>query len=97
MTDTSLPPRGAMARFLALIERIGNLLPHPATLFLILAVLVVFLSEVTTWFGISAEHPGKTNPDGSAIVIEPVSLMTRDGLHLILTKFPRSLCSKQTE
>ena len=85
MSDTPDRPRGAMARFLGLIERVGNLLPHPSTLFLILALLVVFLSEVATWFELSAIHPGKKNPDGSDLVIEPVSLMTVDGLHLILT------------
>ncbi len=86
MATSSEPtqPRGAMARFLGVIERVGNLLPHPATLFLILAVLVVLLSEVATWFDLSAIHPGKTNPDGSPLIITPDSLVSLDGLHRIL-------------
>lgn len=72
-------PRGAMARFLALVERVGNALPHPSTLFLLFALGVIVLSEVATWFGLAATHPV------TGAVIEPVSLMTRDGLHRILT------------
>ena len=58
--------RRPFERFLAFVEWLGNLLPHPATLFLILAVLVLLLSEVATWFDLSAAHPGEKNPDGRA-------------------------------
>jgi aminobenzoyl-glutamate transport protein len=68
-----------MGRFLSLIERVGNALPHPSTLFFLFAILVVVLSEVATWFGLTAVHPVTKE------VIEPVSLMTREGLHRILT------------
>jgi len=80
MTQTPPAPRGAIARFLTLVERTGNALPHPATLFLIFAILVLLLSEVATWFDLSAAHPVTKE------IIRPVSLLTRDGLHQILTK-----------
>ena len=73
-----------MGRFLGLIERVGNALPHPATLFLLLALLVLLLSEVASWVDLVAAHPGKTNPDGSPVLITVVSLLSRDGLHRIL-------------
>jgi aminobenzoyl-glutamate transport protein len=79
MDQPERSPRGAMARFLAVIERVGNLLPHPATLFLILALLVVVLSEVATWFDLSAAHPT------TGAEITPVSLLTREGLARIMT------------
>jgi len=79
MPDPTTAPRGAMARFLSLVERVGNALPHPSTLFLLFALLVIVLSEVATWFGLQAVHPVTSE------VITPVSLMTRDGLHRILT------------
>lgn len=79
MTDPQPAPRGAMARFLALVERVGNALPHPATLFLLLALAVIVLSEVATWFDLVAVHPATKE------TIAPVSLLTRDGLHRILT------------
>lgn len=67
-------------RFLALIERAGNALPHPATLFLLFAVFVVILSGIVSFFDIEVIHPG----NGS--VIKPVNLISKEGLDLILTK-----------
>ncbi|MDQ3495410.1 MAG: AbgT family transporter [Pseudomonadota bacterium] len=68
-----------MDRFLTVVERGGNALPHPATLFAILALLVVVLSWVAAQFAMSVQHPttGET--------ITPVNLMSVDGLHRILT------------
>jgi aminobenzoyl-glutamate transport protein len=68
-----------MGRFLRTIERGGNALPHPATLFLIFAVLVVLFSEVAVRMGVSAVHP-KTKAE-----LVPVSLMTVAGMGRILT------------
>lgn len=72
------PRRSAVDRFLSVIEKVGNALPHPATLFAILALAIVVLSEVALRFGISASHPvtGET--------VTPVSLLSIDGLHRIL-------------
>lgn len=44
MTDTKPTRRSAMDRFLGIIERGGNALPHPATLFALLALAVVVAS-----------------------------------------------------
>ncbi|HEX8352313.1 MAG TPA: AbgT family transporter, partial [Pyrinomonadaceae bacterium] len=68
-----------MNRFLGAIERAGNILPHPATLFVILAALVVVLSAVTASMGVSVIHPGTKQ------VIHAESLLTVAGLHRILT------------
>ncbi len=73
------PSRG-VAGFLGAIERTGNALPHPATLFAGLATLVVVLSGVFAAIGIEATHPG------TGEVIRPVSLLSISGLHRILTE-----------
>lgn len=80
-TTANLDSQGRLARVLRGVERAGNALPHPATLFLILAALVVLSSEVAVRAGISAVEPGK--PDA---VVRPQSLLTLDGLHFMLTK-----------
>jgi aminobenzoyl-glutamate transport protein len=36
-----------IARMLNMVERVGNALPHPATLFAIFALLVISLSGIT--------------------------------------------------
>jgi aminobenzoyl-glutamate transport protein len=66
-------------RLLGVIERAGNVLPHPATLFVILAVFVVLLSAVTAWLGVSVVHPGTKE------VVRAESLLNVAGLNRILT------------
>ncbi|HYN85257.1 MAG TPA: AbgT family transporter [Pyrinomonadaceae bacterium] len=73
------PRESAMNRFLSFIERAGNILPHPATLFIILALFVVVLSAITSAAGVSVVHPGTKE------VIKAESLLTVAGLHRILT------------
>lgn len=50
--------RSRFLRALDVVERVGNALPHPATIFAILAGLVAILSAVAAWLGVSAVHPG---------------------------------------
>ena len=66
------PKRTAIDRFLAFVEKAGNALPHPASLFAILALAVIVLSGITSYFGISAEHPAQfqTDEDGSYLFVE---------------------------
>lgn len=65
-------------RFLNLVERTGNALPHPATLFLILALLALVASWVASLMGAEALNPAT----GEAV--KPINLLSRDGLHYIL-------------
>lgn len=67
-------------RFLSLIEKIGNALPHPATLFAGFAAFVVLLSWVVAQFDLSVIHPG------TGEIVKPVNLVSAHGLHLILEK-----------
>jgi len=64
-------------RALDWVERIGNFLPHPVTLFAILALLVLVLSAALSPLGISVEHPG----DGETVEIN--NLLTAEGLEYI--------------
>ena len=67
-----------LPRALAVVERAGNALPHPATLFLIMALAVIVVSGIARWVGLSAIHPG------TGETIEVVSLLSIPGLHRIL-------------
>jgi aminobenzoyl-glutamate transport protein len=67
-------------RFLSVIEKIGNALPHPATLFAGFATFVVLLSWVVAQFDLSVIHPG------TGEIVKPVNLVSAHGLHLILEK-----------
>ncbi len=73
-------------RFLDFVEWLGNLLPHPVTLFAIFAAGVVVLSGFAEWFGWTAEDPRPEGAPGRAAdgIIEPVSLMNADGFRMII-------------
>lgn len=68
-----------LTRALGFIERAGNALPHPATLFALMALLVIVVSAVAARFDLAVAHPG------TGEVIRPLSLMTIPGLHRVLT------------
>ncbi len=81
------PKRNAFTRFLDVVEWLGNLLPHPVTLFALIAVFMVLLSGVFGWLGVAVEDPRPVGAPGRAEsgMIEAVSLMTADGLRRIFT------------
>ncbi|MDX2246854.1 MAG: AbgT family transporter [Bacteroidia bacterium] len=72
------PKRSRIERFLNIIEVGGNALPHPGTLFGILAVLTVILSGVTSWLGVEASLP-------SGELVQPRNMLSVEGLHWMLT------------
>jgi len=61
------------------IERVGNRLPHPATLFFLMAVIVAGISAIGALFELSALHPA------TGETIEARSLLSADGLRWIYT------------
>ena len=86
-TPQSAEPRrrGALVRFLDLVEWLGNLLPHPVTLFAALAVAMVLLSGVFGALGVSVQDPRPDGVPGRAAdgTIRAVSLLNADGLRRI--------------
>jgi len=76
----SVPRRSLVSRLLSAIERVGNALPHPVTLFAIFALGLILLSWLMSELGLSAVNP----EDGA--VVETINLVSRGGLHWILEK-----------
>ncbi|MCL2608457.1 MAG: AbgT family transporter [Treponema sp.] len=72
MKDKNKDP--ILFRALGAVERVGNRLPDPFSLFLIFCAMVFVLSAVVSAMGVTAIHP----KDGS--VIRAVNLLTVDGL-----------------
>ena len=79
-TQASAPARRSLTdRFLHIVEVGGNVLPHPATLFALLTLCILVGSWLAVRLDVSALHPA-TNE-----VIRPVDLLSREGLHRLLT------------
>lgn len=79
---------GSLQRFamrsLTTVERVGNRLPDPVTLFIILILLVMVASWLALQMGASAVHPGT----GDEIV--PVNLFSEEQIRRIFTQMPRT-------
>nr|WP_086939313.1 AbgT family transporter [Thaumasiovibrio occultus] len=88
--QTSTPATGnkksLFTRFLDGVEWLGNLLPHPITLFAIFSVAIVLLSGVASFFDLSVVDPRPEGARGRAAdgVIYVVNLMSADGLQMIV-------------
>lgn len=67
-------------KFLDFIEISGNRLPHPATLFLIFALIIPIASFIAYLVHWDTIHPA------TGELIEPINLLSKDGLNLIITK-----------
>jgi aminobenzoyl-glutamate transport protein len=82
-------PSGWFNRFLKVVEWLGNLLPHPVTLFALFALGVILVSGVAELFDVSVEDPRPEGargraPDGRIFAI---SLMNAAGLRRIVENF----------
>ncbi len=75
------------ARFLNVVEKTGNSLPHPVTMFALLAAAVVLISGICAMLGVSAtgEMIDSTTMEVKEQTVHVVSLMNRDGLIYMLT------------
>ena len=69
----------AVERFLSVVERAGNALPNPTTLFAGAAVLVLIASAIAAGFDLSVAHPT------TGVTVAAVNLLSVEGLHRIMT------------
>ncbi len=79
--------RGLFARFLDAVEWLGNLLPHPVTLFFLICVAILLLSGIAGHFEWQVEDPRPVGSSGRSEdgMIKAVSLLNPAGLRRIGT------------
>src|SRR6056297_3626559 len=70
--------RSFLYKILNFVEKAGNALPHPATLFGLFAIATLVLSAVAAWVDWTAVHPA------TGEIIEPVNLLSKEGLHRVI-------------
>lgn len=75
---------GFVQKMLDRVERAGNKLPQPVTLFLILIAIVLLSSWVASMFGVGAVHPGTGKR------IEAVNLLDGAGIQRIFTSMVKT-------
>jgi aminobenzoyl-glutamate transport protein len=78
-------PKTAMQNFLDVVERVGNKVPHPAVIFLILIAIVVVLSQILHMLGTSISYQ-VLNPETHKLETATTparSLLTADGIRFM--------------
>lgn len=74
-------------KFLNTTEKIGNALPHPATLFALFAVSAILASVIGYYLNWEAVHPGTKE------IVRPINLLSHDGIHRILLEMVENFTS----
>ena len=70
--------KGFLQGILNWTEKVGNALPHPATLFALFALAALLLSALGHVLNWEVIHPGTKE------IVRPINLLSHDGLHRIL-------------
>ena len=79
---------GFVIRALDTVERVGNSLPDPATIFFILTVAVILLSAVCAAFGVTVTYDYLDSASGQITpkTVAAVSLLAPDSIrHMVTT------------
>ena len=91
MNQAATESKTTMQRFLDVVEKVGNMVPHPVVIFLILIAIVIVLSVVLSAFGAAVTFE-RINPDTHRIetaTTEIRSLLTADGIRFMYARsFP---------
>ncbi|HEY0236279.1 MAG TPA: AbgT family transporter, partial [Afipia sp.] len=85
MSQAVAAPKGGMQKFLDVVERVGNKVPHPAVIFLILIGIVIVLSQILHMLGVSISYQ-VLNPETHKLdtATTPArSLLTADGIRFM--------------
>ncbi|MEO0949029.1 MAG: AbgT family transporter [Cyanobacteria bacterium J06641_5] len=77
---SSNPNARSTTGILQWIEGVGNRLPDPVTIFVLLCICIVVVSAIAAQLGVSAIHPATQE------TIEVVSLLTPDGIRRIVSE-----------
>lgn len=72
---------------LGYVEKIGNVLPHPTTLFIILCAIIAIISHVAYRAGVSVNYEGIDIASGELkdLTVGVVSLLSPDGIRYMFT------------
>ncbi|GAK83000.1 multidrug efflux pump component MtrF [Vibrio ponticus] len=86
------PKKTLFTRFLDTVEYLGNLLPHPITLFAIFCLAILVTSGIAGYFEVSVVDPRPEGAKGRAAdgMIHVVSLLNAEGLQLIVTNLVKN-------
>ena len=91
-TTPPLKKKPLFQRFLDTVEFLGNMLPHPVTLFAILCTFIFFASGIAGYFELSVVDPRLEGTPGRAAdgMIYVRNLMSAEGIQLIVANLVKN-------
>lgn len=87
MTQAVDAPKSGMQKILDTVERVGNKVPHPVVIFLILIAIVIVLSHIFYLMGVAISYQ-VINPETHKLETQTTaarSLLTGDGIRFMFT------------
>jgi len=95
VTPIAPPKKTGLEKILDTVERVGNKVPHPAVIFVLLIVAVIILSHLLYMAGFSATYE-TINPDThqvEQVTTKAQSLLTGDGIRFMYADLIRNFMS----
>lgn len=80
--------KGLFAKFLDMVERVGNKLPHPVTIFVLFSIAVIIISEIAARAGVAVDFTmidRKTHEVKETTVVA-ISLLNADGIRYMFSQ-----------
>ena len=89
------PKKSALERTLEVVERVGNKVPHPAVIFILLIAVVIVLSHLFYLAGASATYESINSETHQAeeVTTHAQSLLTADGIRFMYADVVRNFMS----
>ena len=80
--------KGLFNIFLNMIEKVGNKLPHPVTLFVLFSIAVIIISDLAARAGVAVEFDmvDRTTNEVKLTAVQAVSLLNADGIRYMFSK-----------
>ncbi len=87
--------KSTFQKFLSTVERLGNILPHPVTLFAVLCILVLGISQLADLIDLQVLDPRPEGAKGRATngIISAVGLLNPESIRLLFPKLVKNFTS----
>ncbi|NLK43557.1 MAG: AbgT family transporter [Tissierellia bacterium] len=85
-SNVNTTKKGFFSRFLDFVERAGNRLPHPVTLFIIFSLIVIVVSAIAEMTGLSATYDKFVDGEMVPTTVEAISLLNAEGIRKMVSQ-----------
>src|SRR5690554_2198825 len=92
-SNVNTTKKGFFNKFLDFVEKTGNRLPHPVTLFIIFSLIVIVISAIAEKAGLSVVYDKLVDGEMVPTTVEAISLLNANGIRRILSEAVKNFTS----